>query len=115
MRKQNHEIFDMRFVASLMPTKFSYYDRGVQYSCRKTDSAKFYAKTKSRNFCHALRDLPHASQVLLLRQGSRGVARNTKMVPRNFMRNQNHEIFAMRFVVSLMPTKFSYDDRGVQL
>jgi hypothetical protein len=95
MQKQNHEIFAMRFVASLMPAKFSYYDRGVQlsknqfrkifcnnkitnflpyasslrsclpssptatgeYSCRKTDSAKLFAKKKSRNFCHAFRGL----------------------------------------------------------
>jgi hypothetical protein len=74
LQKQNHEIFAKRFIASLMLAKFSYYDRGVQFSQHKNNSAKFYAKTKSRNFCHALRGLAHVSQVLLLRQGSRDVA-----------------------------------------
>jgi hypothetical protein len=57
-----------------------------EYSSRKTDSAKFFAKTKSRNFCHALRRLAHVCQVLLLRQGSTVVG---KLIPRNFMRKRN--------------------------
>ncbi len=104
LQKRNHEIFAMRFVASLMPAKFTYYDRGVELSQHKNDSAKFFAIKKSRNFCHALRRLTHAGQVLLLRQRSRDVA---KPIPRNFMRKRNQEIFALHFVASLMPAKFS--------
>ncbi len=62
------------------------------------------------NVSHALRGFAHAGQVLLLRQGSRVLA---KPIPRNFLQKQNREIFAMSLVASLMPAKFSYYARGV--
>ncbi len=34
-----------------LPPKFSYYDRGLEFSQHKNNSAKIYAKTKSPNFC----------------------------------------------------------------